>query len=182
MKENESKYTPDMLEKAYSILASGGTHEAVYVALDISRETFYQWLGRGKYKNSKYFKPDLSDYIKKGEAAGRVWLENELKKAATEKFAGNPTMLIYLAKRRDTSGKLLPKQKNKTYRQKLDGITDLYTEGMISTDTYEQLLRCLEKDAGVMDKVKYEELELEVKDLKRKVTEIMLVRQEGSQC
>ena len=184
MKENETKYTPDMCEKAYSILASGGTHDKVCIGLNISRETFYQWLGRGKYKNSKYFKKDLSDNIKKGEMAGRVLVDDEIKKAATEKCTGNPTMLIYLSKRRDFSGQLLPDLKEMTYKQRLDDAAELYSDGIICTDTYEQILRCIERDAGVMDKTQLEEVKRDIKELREAVAELKLKKQEGEggQC
>ena len=185
MKENETKYTPDMCEKAYSILATGGTHDAVFTALDISRETFYQWLGRGKYKNSKYFKKDLSDYIKKGESAGRAWLDEEIRKAAVGigKYTGNPTLLIYQSKRRDTLPQLLPHLKNGTYKQKIDGIDDLLDEGSICIDTYEQLIRTIDRKLGALDKGRTIEIDQRFAQLERDIKEIKEERTgEGSPC
>jgi len=172
MKKGESKYTPVMNQKAYDILANGGTHAKVCIELGISEETFCQWLGRGKYKDSGYIKKGLSEYIKKGELAGRVWLDDEIRKAATQKFEGNPTMLIFMTKRRDFIPRVIPEFKDGTYQQKIDAITDLYNEGVICLESYENMLTCIEKRVGIMDKVKLEEIDKKLDEMAQQLREL----------
>lgn len=172
MKKGESKYNPEMNQKAYNILASGGTHARVCTELGISEETLCQWLGRGKYKNSRYVKRDLSEHIKKGELAGKAWLDDEIRKAATQKFEGNPTLLIFMTKRRDFIPRAIPEFKDGTYQQKIDAITDLYNDGVICLESYENMLTCIEKRVGIMDKVKLEEVGKKVEELTQQLQEL----------
>lgn len=154
-----------MCTQAYEILANGGIFVDVCTKLGISEETFCQWAGRGKYQDSPYFKPEFSEYIKKGELAGKSWLNQEIIKAATTKYSGNPTVLIFMTKRRDFIPRLIPELKNGTSLQKLNAITELYSDGLICLDTYEQALTVLERHMGIIDKAKFEEFELRLKDI-----------------
>ncbi|CAL7961380.1 hypothetical protein GAMM_200039 [Gammaproteobacteria bacterium] len=158
-------YTDDMPKKAYEILAKGGCIEEACTALSIAQDTFYDW----KREGSKNYKPLFSEYIKKGMLAGRAWINATIRKAATKKFAGNPTILIYMSKTKNFNSHYQSMIKNGNYLKKLDFITESYNDGVIDLDTYDKLLQCLERGASIVEKVKYEELEKRVDVLGHKI-------------
>ena len=151
----KSKYKREMNQKAYDILANGGTHEEVCKALDIAEQTFYQWLGRGTYRNSATIQPLFSESIERGETAAKAWLEEKIKNAAGE----YPNLLMRMAKRRDFVSWVMPILKKATWQEKLEALDELCDRRNMSLDVYEQALCCIERQAGIMDKAKYEEFE-----------------------
>ena len=62
------KYRPEMCATALELMRNGSSKKAVAAALDINRDTLYQW-------EKKY--PELSDTIKKGEELSEVWWEEK---------------------------------------------------------------------------------------------------------
>jgi len=170
----KSKYKTEMNQKAYDILAAGGTHMTVCRELGIAEQTFYQWLGRGKYKNSATMQSLFSESIERGETAGRAWLDEKIKKAATEECEGNPSVLMRMAKRRDLVSWIMPVLKKATWQEKLEALEDLCDSKNISLDMYEQALCCIERQIGIIDKAKFEEFE---KKLDAMLQEIHSIRQ-----
>ncbi|CAL7960066.1 hypothetical protein GAMM_130012 [Gammaproteobacteria bacterium] len=160
-KGRPTKYKNDMPQKAYDILANGGTHAAICEKLDISEETFYCWLGRGKYKDSEGVKKEFSEFIERGEIVGRAWLDKKIIKAAED----YPNMLIQLAKRKDFLSRILPILRKNSITAKLDELNELCERTDVNIDTYSYGLNCLEKQAGIVEKAKYEELEARLKKL-----------------
>ena len=152
-----TKYTDDMANRAYEKLAAGASVASVCKELEIKPETYYQW----KNKNSDFYKPVFSERVEQGEVTGKAWLDEQLRKAATEKYVGNSNALLYLIKRRDSAIRINIMQniKNDNIKQKLDAVTEMYVEGIINIDTYEQLLSCINKHTSIMEKAKYEEFE-----------------------
>lgn len=168
-----TKYTRDMPQKAYEILAAGGTHASVCKNLGIALETFYAWLGRGNEHDNAYFKKEFSDRVRKGEVAGEAWVDDLITKGASEKFSGNPNLLIYKAnKGKKTSRYLAKVDKKPTWEQKLEMLSALYTDGIIDLEMYERLLKCLKERVGVMEQAKYEEFEARLKKLELERNEL----------
>jgi hypothetical protein len=155
-----------MPDRAYEILATGGTHASVCKGLGISLETFYAWLGRGNEHDNAYLKKDFSDRVREGEVAGEAWVDDLIAKGASEKFAGNPNLLIYKAnKGKKTSRYLAKLDKKSTWEQKLEMLSTLYTDGIIDIEMYERLLKCFKERVGVMEQAKYEEFEARLNKL-----------------
>ena len=152
-----TKYIKSMAKKAYDVLANGGAVASVCGELGINIDTYYQW----KNENSSFYKSEFSERVEMGEIAGEAWREEQLRKAATEKYVGNSNALLYMIKRRDSAIRINIMQKIKSYniKQKLDAVTEMYVDGIINIDTYEQLLNCIDKHASIMEKAKYEEFE-----------------------
>ncbi len=148
-------YTDDMPQKAYEALANCGSVMETCHHVGISRDTYYEW----KNKKSKYYKSEFSDAIERGEIAGAAWLDATIRKAAIEEIGCNPSVLIHMAKKKDFNPHYQAMIKKGNFEKKLDFITSQYNDGVISIDTYEQLLRCLERSAGVLDKTKFDEFE-----------------------
>ncbi len=172
MGKGKSKYDQSMDKKAYEILANSETHAMVCKELDIAEDTFYHWLGRGKYKDSQYFKPEFSESIGRGEVAGRAWLDKKIIEAATKKYDGNPNMLIQMAKRRDFLSRVMPILKKTTWAEKLEALEELCGTKDISLDTYEHILNCLEKQTEIMEKTRYEEFGKKLILLEQKIQEL----------
>jgi DNA-binding XRE family transcriptional regulator len=62
-----TKYDPDtMIPKILEVGENGGSKAEMAVAIDVSRETLYQWAKE---------KPEFSDAIKKAELLSQVWWE-----------------------------------------------------------------------------------------------------------
>ena len=178
MRGRPTKYKKTMGKQAYDILEKGGTFLDVCHKLDISEDTFFHWAGKGvTYEKSEYLKPEFSEYIKRGELASKVWLDNEIKNAALGKGESkySPTMLIFMTKMRGFIPRLIPELKNGTVIQKVDAITDLYCDGIISLDTYNLALSALDRQTGIIDKIKLENLEARVIKLEKEGVNVSAV-------
>jgi DNA-binding XRE family transcriptional regulator len=88
-----TKYDPDkMIPAVLEVGASGGSKAEMAVAIDVSRETLYQWMRE---------KPDFSDAIKKAELLSQVWWEKLGKKGAYGEVNNfNATSFIFNMKNR----------------------------------------------------------------------------------
>lgn len=72
-----SKYDPEvMLPKIEPLMAEGASLTEVVVELGISRETLDQWTD----PKSQYFKPEISDTVKRGLALSAAWWERKGRK------------------------------------------------------------------------------------------------------
>lgn len=159
-------YTDNMPKKAYEILAKGGSVREACAAIGIAQDTFYEW----KREGSKHYKPIFSEYIGKGMLAGAAWVDAAIRKAATEKVAGNHTVLIHMSKTKSFNPHYQAMIKKGSYLKKLDFVTELYNDGVIDLDTYDKLLQCLERGVGIVEKTKYEELEKKLDMLGHKIS------------
>ena len=66
-----SKYDPSKLEEVLNLMAEGGSLAEVCALLGISEETLNQW----RKGDGKYYKPELSETIKKGIGLSKSWWE-----------------------------------------------------------------------------------------------------------
>lgn len=170
-KGRKTIYTDDMPQKAYEALAKCGSVIDVCHHVGICKDTYYEW----KNKKSKHYKPEFSDAIERGEIAGAVWLNDTIHKAAIKEIECNPSILILLTKRKDFNPCYQDMIKKGNYQKKLDFVNRQYNKRVISIDTYEQLLRCIEKNVDVMDKGKIDEI-----DKKLEVVQQQLMKLQGA--
>ena len=80
--------------------------------------------------------------------------------------------LILLEKKRDFNPHYQDMVKKGNYQKKLDFVNDQYNKRVISIDTYEQLLRCVERNIGVMDKGKVDEIDKKLEVVQQQLREL----------
>ena len=168
MSGRKTIYTDDMPKKAYEALARCGSVMETCHHVGICKDTYYEW----KNKKSKYYKSEFSDAIERGEIAGAAWLDATIRRAAIEEIGCNSSVLIHMAKKRDFNPHYQDMIKRGNYQKKLDFVNDQYNKRVISIDTYEQLLRCVERNIGVMDKGKVDEIDKKLEVVQQQLREL----------
>lgn len=90
------KFREEFHEIALNLMKEGANHMEVVAAIGMKRSQFYEWIQEG----GKYYNPEFSDTIKRGEAYAQAWWERNGRKAIFNSEGFNSTAYIFTMKNR----------------------------------------------------------------------------------